>query len=138
VLLYRADEDVKKWVSQQLFNDDEWFSPLCTAIGVVQDDELIAGVVYSKYKPSLSMEMSVASIDKRWATRHNLSKFFEYPFIQLGLKRVQTVCSANEGDTIMFNQRLGFIQEGRHRQAFDNGDDAISFGMLESECKWIK
>lgn len=81
--------------------------------------------------------MSIATIDKSWATRQNIRAFFEYPFIKLDLKRVQTLCSA-EGDTVRFNQKLGFTQEGHHRCAWHDGSDAVSFGMLKSECKWIK
>jgi len=38
----------------------------------------------------------------------------------------------------MFNKRLGFQLEGIHRQAWPMGGDALSFGMLKPECKWIK
>jgi len=107
-------------------------------MSVIKDGQIIAAVVYTNWHPKLSIEMSVASIDKSWATRHNLKAFFKYPFIDLGVKRVMTLCSAKKRDIIMFNKRLGFKPEGYHREAWELGGDAVSFGMLKNECKWVK
>jgi RimJ/RimL family protein N-acetyltransferase len=137
MLLYGADKDVSKWVSVRLFGDEDGFDENAKAIGVVHDNRLIAGVVYTHYQPGLLIEMSVASIDKRWASRHNLRAFFKYPFTDLKLGRVQTLCSAKNEGVIMFNKRLGFIQEGYHRLAWPLGGDAISWSMLKPECRWI-
>lgn len=137
MLLYGCDKEILEWVSLQLFEEKDGFSTQDKAIGVVLDNKLIAGVVYNRYVPNITIEMSIASIDKRWATRHNLRAFFSYPFIELCLKRIQTLCSATDEGIIMFNKKLGFTQEGLHRQAWPMGGDAISWGMLKSECKWI-
>lgn len=140
-LLYGCDEGVARWVSLQIMGYPSGFKD-CTAIGVIDSEKIIAGVVYSGYtegpnfKP-ITIEMSVASIDKRWCNRHNLRAFFAYPFIQLGLERVQTLCSANNEGVIMFNKRLGFTREGLHRKAWPLGGDAISWSMLKEECKWF-
>jgi RimJ/RimL family protein N-acetyltransferase len=137
MLLYGCDIEVLEWVSLQLFEEKNGFSKEDKAIGVVLDNKLIAGVVYNRYVPNITIEMSIASIDKRWCNRHNLRAFFNYPFIQLGLERVQTLCSATDEGVIMFNKKLGFTQEGLHRKAWPMGGDAISWGMLKPECKWI-
>ena len=141
-LLYGCDDGVARWVSQQIFNNPDQFSNY-RAIGIIDGERLICGVVYSDYRERpdgtpLTLEMSIASVDKRWANRHNLKALFAYPFIQLGLERVQTLCSANEGDIMNFNKRLGFKQEGIHRGLWPMGGDAVSFSMLSHECKWIK
>ena len=138
ILLHAADADICQWVSRQLFGEDDAFDEKSRAIGVIYGEELIAGVIYNNYVPGITIEMSIASIDNRWATRHNLRAFFTYPFIKLGLERVQTLCSATEGDIVAFNKRLGFVEEGYHRKAWHTGGDAISFGMLKDECKWIR
>ena len=140
-LLYDANEEVCEWVSFQLFGNNSCFRDN-GAIGVVKDGVLIAGVVYSNYTVSqygmaVSIEMSIASVDKSWANRHNLRAFFKHPFIDLAVKRVHTLCSANEGDIVRFNKRLGFRPEGYHKEAWPLGGDAVSFGMLKSECKWV-
>lgn len=130
-----------EWASNGLFGVPDYFGN-CTAIGVTHKENLIAGVVYNDYRKKPdgtphSIEMSIYSIDRRWATRQNLREFFAYPFIRLGLKRVQTICSAQEEGVILFNQRLGFIKEGTHRDAWHFGGDAISWSMLKDECPWL-
>lgn len=137
MLVYGADADVCSWVSDNLFGNPDCYDDKCRGIGVSKNNNLIAGIVYKDYQPNLSIEMAIASIDKSWSTRHNIKAFFKYPFIDLGVKRVSTLCSADEGDIIMFNKRLGFKPEGYHRSAWHNGGDAISFGMLKTECRWI-
>lgn len=143
MILYGADKEVCDWVSLGLFCKAGEFSNSCRALGVIKGDKLIAGVVYSDYieKPDgtpLDIQLSIYSIDKSWASRHNLRALFGLPFTQYKLERIHTLCSANDEGIIMFNKRLGFTQEGTHRAAWPMGGDAISFGMLKSECKWIE
>jgi len=135
MLVYGQDERVAKWVGEQLMKDSEAFVP-CKAIGIEKDGELIAGVVYNNYVGHL-IEMTIASLDKRWSTRHNLKALFRYPFAQLQLKRVQALCSANDKGVQMFLKRLGFIHEGVHPCAYHDGGTAYSFGMLKHQCRYI-
>lgn len=138
MIVYGADDAICKWVSTNLSGSDDMFDDKCKALGVVVGSELLAGIVYTQYIPNVSIEMTVFSIDKRWCSRHTLREIFCYPFIQLRLERTQAVCSANNEGVIMFLKRLGFSQEGFHRKAYFDGSDAVSFGMLKSECKWIE
>lgn len=135
-LIYGQDEPIAEWVGLQLTKDIEAFKP-CKAIGIERNGELIAGVIYNNYQSGLLIEMSIASLDKRWATRHTLRALFAYPFIQLNLKRVQALCSAKDEGVKMFLKKLGFLHEGTHSCGYHNGDDALSFGMLKHQCKWI-
>jgi len=127
---------IRSWVSGQLFGDCAQFDEKCTAIGVMENGKLLAGVVYSDYRPNLSIEMNIASVDKRWCSRHNLKIFFQYTFTQLNLGRAQATCSVMNEGAISMLLRLGFKQEGYHPQARYDGD-ALSFGMLKHNCKWI-
>jgi RimJ/RimL family protein N-acetyltransferase len=140
MLLYGEDEAVSSWVAKQFGQPHDYFNP-CRAIGIVENEKIIAGVIYNNQKKTLEkpymLEMTVASIDKRWASRHNLRALFRYSFIQLALERVNTQCDSTDEGAIMFNKRLGFIEEGRQRKAFPTGSDAILFGMLKEECKWL-
>lgn len=137
MLLYGADREVREWCSLGLYGDLDSFSENDIAIGVVKNGELIAGVVYNNYVKSVSIEMSIYSVDKVWATRHNLRALFNYPFTQLGLRRVTALCSANERDVMKFLERLGFKQEGIHREAHFNGGDSVSYGLLRNECRYL-
>jgi RimJ/RimL family protein N-acetyltransferase len=135
MLVYGQDERIAEWVGNQLMKDAEAFKP-CKAIGIERDGKLIAGVVYNNYVGHL-IEMTIASLDKRWATRHNLKALLGYPFAQLRLKRVQALCSAKDEGVQMFLKRLGFTHEGTHPCAYHDGGTALSFGMLKNNCKWL-
>ena len=136
-LVYGADKEICAWASEIIFGHSEAFDEKSIAIGVIKDGALIAAVVYNNYHKNISIEMSIASVDKRWATRHNLKAFFTYPFTQLNLGRVQTLCSSSDKGVIMFNKRLGFVPEGYHRKAWPLGGDAVSWAMLKDECRWL-
>ena len=139
MILYGADEDVANWVSVNLFGVPGAFS-LFKAIGHVIDGKLIAGTVYNNYKEKPDgtphiIHMTIATVDKRWATKAYLRAIFSYPFTDLNVGRVQILTSTkNEGINDLVS-RLGFIKEGTHKNAHHEGD-AFSWRMLKEECRW--
>lgn len=131
-----------QWVEKGIYGFTNGYDGTSKAIGYVIDDQLVAAVIYSNFASRqdgsfFNLEMGIFSIDKRWCNRHYLNAVFAFPFIQLGLERVQTVCSSEDEGVIMFNKRLGFVQEGVHRKGWITGCDSISFSMLKGECKWL-
>lgn len=113
------------------------------AIGVTEDDgKIIGAVIYNGFavdaqgKP-LSIEMSLAMVDKKWCTRNNIRALFAYPFIQLDVKRVQVTC--REGDLFLrdLHKRFGFTFEGIGRMAHPLGGNSAVSSMLKHECRWI-
>lgn len=141
MLVYGHDEYVANWVAERL-RLRPYEKGLFRAIGVTDNHQLIAGIVYnnfildSKGRPLL-IEMTIASVDKHWCTRHNLKELFAYPFIHLGVKRVQATCSRKAKRVRKFLQRLGFRLEGIMREGCPTGGDAAHFSMLHNECTWI-
>lgn len=137
------DKDIAEWVARGIGSGGQagWFQE-ARCIGIIDKDNIIAGIVYSDIRDDvqgnpLSCSMSIYSVDKKWANRHNLRELFRFPFIQLGLKRVHTVCSAEKAEIMKFNKRLGFKQEGVHRMAWPLGGDSVSFGMIKENCRWL-
>ena len=107
----------------------------CTGVGIVQDNTLLAGVVYYAYRHP-NIEMSIASVSPKWCTRSVLRHLFNYPFNQLGCERITVFVDADNQAVQKFDERLGFVREGVLRKAHPRGD-AIIYGMLKSECRWI-
>lgn len=132
-LLVGYDRDVARWVGERLGIAS--FDP-CTAIGVCNEDGLIAGVVYNGYR-EVNIEMTIASSSPRWCMRGILAGLFWYPFEQLGLARVTAIAERSNQPVRAFLGRLGFREEGVMRRAFRNGNDAVIYGMLREECRWI-
>lgn len=142
-IIYDQHEFLTDWVSKGVLGKEKLYDECSKAIGHVIDGQLIAAVTYNNFRVRpdgsfITVEMGIFSIDKRWATRAYLEAIFIYPFIQLGLERVQTNCSAQNEGIIMFNKKIGFKPEGYHRKAWPLGGDAISFGMLKEECIWLR
>jgi hypothetical protein len=116
---------------------------LCSAIGTVKDGNLTSVVLYSNLieSPSgvpISIEMSIASVDKSWCNRHNLRALFLYPFTQLRVGRVQATISRQNKTAREFVKRLGFKYEGMGRNAWPLGGDAAVYSLLRKECKWVQ
>lgn len=141
MLVYGQDAEVASWVSQRL-KIGPYTPGLYRAIGVTHNGRLIGGIVYNNFylnakeKP-LSVEMAIATIDKRWCTKHNLRELFSYPFTQLEVGRVQATCHRKAKRVRATLKRLGFSFEGICREAHPHGGDAALYSLLKHECKWI-
>lgn len=71
------------WVANQIWPGQGRDFGACQGLAVLDGNELIAGIIYHNYHPDAAvMELSSASIDKRWLTRPVLKAMFEYPFIE--------------------------------------------------------
>lgn len=95
-------------------------------------------VVYSDFSPNVpDLKMDCAG-EGAWLSREALRVFFAYPFIELGCVRVTAIAAKKNKRSRKFLTRIGFIQEGVARKAAPGGkDNAIIYGMLRDECRWI-
>lgn len=85
-----------------------------------------------------SVEGAIAAADKRrWANRTFVEACFRYPFEQLGCHRFVVRVNETNREAYEFDKRLGFVEEGRLREAADDGSDVIILGMLKHQCKWL-
>lgn len=141
MLIYGQDAEIALWVCKQL-KIKPHPDGLYQAVGIVYKDKFVGGVIWHNYhednhgKPLL-IEATIATIDKHWATRHNLAELFSYPFRQLRVKRVQATCGRKAKRVRSTLSRLGFHFEGIIREASPYGGDAAHYSMLHNECKWI-
>ena len=131
-IVTNIDDYVRAWVAKRIGING--FGP-STAIGVQRDGQLIAGAVYHDYRDG-QIEASIASDSPRWATRSVLYSLFAYPFIQCDANRLLVTCDESNDKAMKMNKQLGFTPEGILRQMY-YPNDAIIWGMLKDECKWI-
>jgi RimJ/RimL family protein N-acetyltransferase len=135
------DGAVAFWVRQRLTDPviEDW-GP-CTAIGIAQDGDLIAGIVFNNLRwPNI--EASIASTTPRWCSRRNLAAIFAYPFRQLDCHRLGATTGVKNQPARAFLCRLGFREEGICRQALppsaaNPAGDAVIYGMTPGECWWL-
>ncbi|MDB4725957.1 GNAT family N-acetyltransferase [bacterium] len=133
-IAYGCDDMVRQWVSRELGITIEGE---CRALGGVLNGRLIGGAVYNNYA-GFMVDIHIATTDKRWCNRRVLKAVFEMAFDHLGCERMNMMCSKKNKPMRKLALGLGFKQEGTHRKAHLGTTDAISYGMLKSECRWIK
>ncbi len=133
-IIYGQDESITQWVQERIPHvGQEGFGP-SSAIGIKKDGYLIAGIVYHRYQ-KFDIEMSMASIDPRWASKKVLRVMFQYPFQQLGCLRVTATTPKHYKHVRSFLERLNFKLEGVIRKGL-GGDDACLYGLLREELKF--
>lgn len=108
-----------------------------TAIGVVDSETgtPLAGVIYNSFREG-DCNIHLAADDPRWCTRRVISVLLQYPFVQLKQRRLTAISAQRNKHGRKFIERIGFKIEGKIRHAFPK-DNAIVYGMLVSECRWI-
>ena len=104
--LYGHTADVVAFVCKLL--DEPGFGS-CTAIGfLAEDGTLEAGAVYHNYNPDTQViEITAASIHRRWGTLERLRVIFGYPFEQLGCQMVVARTSENNKGPLRIWKALG-------------------------------
>lgn len=133
-MILGRDKEISEWVGGLVGMSN--FGP-CIAIGISDGkDTLLGGAVFNNYRwPNI--EVTMASVSKRWCTRAVLWKLFHYPFVQLNCRRLTATTEATNQPVRAFLCHLGFHQEGYHPDALPTGD-AVSFGMLRRDCRWLE
>jgi len=130
ILLY-ADDYVAEWMGEQMGTR---IIPPYTAFGVVSaHGQLVGGVVINEIQEA-SCEVSIVA-PKR-VSRSLLRVTASYVFDTLGCNRVTARTRASTLKVRKFIEKVGFRQEGILRAFYEDGDDAVLFGMLRNECRW--
>jgi RimJ/RimL family protein N-acetyltransferase len=137
-LLVGQRELVAEWLLDRI-RDNVNLNSDFNAIGVVKDERLIGGVLYHCYRRSdvmADLEIVIAG-EPGWLSRDRLNKFFHYPYVDLNCTRTTVVCSKKNRKARKLAERLGYRFEGQIRKAMQDGADAMVYGMLKDECRWL-
>ena len=106
------------------------------ALGLVRSGTMVAGVIYNAYE-AMNVNMHIGATDgSRWLTPEFLHAAFDYPFNELGRKRVTAFMRAKNERAIKFAKNLGFTYEGTMPQYYAD-DDAVIYGMLKENCRFL-
>jgi len=132
--VYGYDAPVAAWVAARISTvgaaDD--FGP-CIAIGVVNGDHMVAGVVFNKYYPDCRViDLNMAAVSPVWARWPIIIELLSYPFLQLGVNVVQTVTPHTNKAALEVNKHIGFRQEAVLRHRFGR-EHAVVCSMLRRE-----
>lgn len=110
-----------------------------TTIGFADDKQILAVAIYSNFRQH-SIEISFVTSTPRWATKGNIRAVFEYPFRQLGVKRMTAITSRKNKPCRKLLEGVGFRLEGVHPFAHDGVQAAFSYGIYRDdvEARWLK
>ena len=126
-------ERIAEWVFKNIHGGS---APIVdAAIGLVDGNDLIAGVAFTDYN-GRSIGMHVAAGKKNWLSKDFLWAAFFYPFIQVGVKKILFQMDSLNSDALAFNARLGGVVEHIIKDAGTKGDMVIS-SMTKEQCKWL-
>ncbi len=127
VIVDRTDL-VAAWVSQQIGLS---FIPPYTAIGFEDNGSVHGGVVFLSYTGQ-DVEIAMAGL---WS-RPMLRVIGNYAFGVLRCHRMTARCRASHEKVASVIRLAGFKREGLARAYYPDKEDAILFGMLDTECRW--
>ncbi len=106
-------------------------------VGLKVDGEFVAGVLLDRFGVHECQIHIATRQGSMWATPENCRTAFSFPFIYLNRTRITAETAVSNRRMIRVNEHLGFVREGVKRKAADDGGDAIVFGMLREECRWL-
>lgn len=99
---------VGDFVSNLVWKQPGMLEKYCT-MGVFDDGELIAGTVYHNWHPDEGIiELSSASLSKKWLTKNVISAMFALPFELLGCQLVVLRVSERNTGMCKIARRFGF------------------------------
>lgn len=135
-LTYENPQALLDWAAAQVGRTKP-FNPGTKAIGILNDGELCAVVYFDRFD-EVSTDMHITTDGrKNWASRDILAGIFAYPFLQLGLRRINALIPANNKAALKNAINAGFIPEGMMRFGAADGGHLSILGMLREECPWL-
>lgn len=121
-----TDDRVYDYVAERLGNKP---LPPYRCLGVEESGVIIGGVVFNNFSPH-DVELTVAGESRAW-TRTFFRRVRDYVFDECGYLRL--TFTTEHQDVVELACRLGGQTEGRKRNHFGLGRDAILLGVLKDE-----
>ena len=127
-------ERIGPWVCERA--GGTWLAGRGTGIGLEREGSLIAGTLFEDFNGANVLMHVAAEPGRQWLNLTYLNTCFDYPFNQLGVKRVTGIVPSVNQDALRFDLHLGFEQEAVLKDAHPEGD-LIVLRMTREQCRWI-
>lgn len=109
----------------------------CFCLGFTENGKLIAAVVFHRFI-GFDVNLSIAATSPRWATPQSLAAIFRVAYEYLGVKRMTCIVGKRNRRARKLVEGTGFKLEGVMRSGYDGKQNAIIYGMMKDECKWLE
>lgn len=123
--------EIGAWVADRIAG--EFYSETSSAIGLLKDDEIIAGVIYENWNRA-SIFCHIA-IEGR-LTKAYLRAIFDYPFNKCNVKKIIVPVVSNHVKSIKLVTNMGFTEEARIVDGSQDGD-IIFLTMTRENCRFL-
>jgi hypothetical protein len=108
------------------------------AMAILDDNgEFQGGVAFSDFRGYDCQLSTAAETPMAWRDLV-IHAVFDYVFNQLSCVRCTALAKKSNKRARAFLEGLGFVLEGRIRQGYDGVKDAMIYGMLREECRYIQ
>ena len=107
-----------------------------TTLGLVSGHALVAGVVYNSFEACNVCAHIGAVPGGHWLTPRFLRAMFDYPFNQMGKRRITALVARKNKRARRFVEKLGFKLEGTLSHYYER-DDMIVYGLLREKCAFL-
>lgn len=127
-----VDHGVGYWVASKAAVS-HYDPSLSQAVGLVRDNALTAGVIYTDYNgKSIICHIAIDG----GVTADFMNKICDYPFNQCGVTKIIGPVDSSNEKCIRFVKKVGFKEEARIKDAHPSGD-VILFTMVKEDCKFL-
>ena len=109
---------------------DDWLC--CTAYNEANQ---VVGVLACEFKNTFDVHFSCAIADRRLLSERLLRTIFRTLFSRA--RRITALIDPENEMAEVQARRMGFVYEGFLRRGFDGQRDALLFGMLPEDCKYL-
>lgn len=134
-----VDERMLEWIACRIPAMGPGYQwQMASAIGIGAKGKIIAGLAVHNYLPHFkSCEVTFATSSPLWATKQTITALLRYPFIQLGVRRINAIVAETNTKIIRVVEHIGFKFEGRCRYGCGS-EDALIYGMLREDApEWM-
>jgi L-amino acid N-acyltransferase YncA len=116
---------------------ETFYDPKCSAnIVRARDGECLAGAIYTQFTgPSVVMHQAV--FIEHGLNRDLLWAAFDYPFNQLGVKRIFGLVKETAEKVLAFNYHLGFREVARIEEMYEHDVTCIVMRMDREDCRFL-
>ena len=124
------NDGLKAWIEQRVPEYKSGATTIC--VGVEREGKLLAAVAWDGWRGA-SVEATIAADSPRWATRPTIATLLAYPFMQLKVQRVTAFVRKGNKLSRKFCEGIGFVLEGRMRDAGPNLETVLLYGMTRKD-----
>jgi RimJ/RimL family protein N-acetyltransferase len=108
----------------------DWFCVTCW-----NDHDAVVGVLVAEPRNWFDWHLSAAVADQRMMTRRLLRTIFKTLFTRA--TRITALIEPDNLRSVDCAKKLGFVYEGFMRLGIEGTRDALMFGMLTDDCRWL-